>query len=83
MKTAPNYLNPEIPSGLKRVTIPIVEATAESLAGYGHIVSDSDEVEIEIVRWPAQGHRAHSGIPQMYRMLPLPECLLCHSRPTG
>ena len=44
MKTAPNYLNPEIPSGLKRVTIPIVEATAESLAGYGHIVSDTDEV---------------------------------------
>ena len=63
MKTAPNYLNPEIPSGLKRVTIPIVEATAESLAGYGHIVSDMDEVEIEIVRWPAQGHRANSGIP--------------------
>jgi len=57
MKTAPNYLNPEIPSGLQRVTIPIVEATAESLAGYGHIVSDTDEVEIEIVRWPAQGHR--------------------------
>ena len=49
MKTAPNYLNPEIPSGLKRLTIPIVEATAESLAGYGHIVSDTDEVEIEIV----------------------------------
>ena len=57
MNNAPNYLNPEIPSGLKRVTIPIVEATAESLAGYGHIVSDMDEVEIEIVRWPAQGHR--------------------------
>ena len=44
MKTAPNYLNPEIPSGLKRVSIPIVEATEESLAGYGHIVSDMDEV---------------------------------------
>ena len=57
MKTTPNYLNPEIPSGLKRVTIPIVEATEESLAGYGHIVRDTDEVEIEIVRWPAQGHR--------------------------
>ena len=57
MKKAPNYLNPEIPSGLKRVEIPIVEATAKSLAGYGHIVSDIDEVEIEIVRWPTQGHR--------------------------
>ena len=57
MKKAPNYLKPEIPSGLKRVKIPIVEATAESLAGYGHIVSGTDEVEIEIVRWPAQGHR--------------------------
>ena len=57
MKTTPNYLNPEIPSGLKRVKIPILEATAESLAGYGQIVSDTDEVEIEIVRWPAQGHR--------------------------
>ena len=31
----------------------------------------------------AEGHRAHSGIPQMYRMFPLPECLSCHVRPTG
>ncbi len=57
MKSAPNYLNPGIPGGLNRCQIPIVDATAESLAGYGFLVSDPNEVEIEIVRWPAQGWR--------------------------
>ena len=58
MKPPPNFLNPDIPLGLERVTIPIVKATKESLAGYGYIVNDPNEVEIEIVRWPAQGNRA-------------------------
>jgi len=58
VKPSPIYLNPGIPLGLERVTIPIVKATNESLAGYGYIVNDPKEVEIEIVRWPAQGHRA-------------------------
>jgi ureidoglycolate lyase/seryl-tRNA synthetase len=57
MKTAPDYLNPGIPAGLRRCQIPVVDATPESLAGYGFLVSDPSQVEIEIVRWPAQGWR--------------------------
>ena len=57
MQTAPNYLNPDIPSGLKRLIIPIVEANEQSLSGYGCLVTDPDEVEIEIVRWPSVGKR--------------------------
>ena len=58
MQTAPNYLKPGIPSGLKRVIIPIVEANEQSLSGYGCLVTDPDEVEIEIVRWPSVGKRS-------------------------
>ena len=48
MQTAPNYLNPAIPSGLKRVRIPILEANEQSLSGYGYLVTDPHEIEIEI-----------------------------------
>ena len=58
MQTAPNYLKPGIPSGLKRVIIPIVEANEQSLSGYGCLVTEPDEVEIEIVRWPSLGERS-------------------------
>ena len=37
--------------------IRIVEATAETLAGYGRIERDFPSAKIEIVRWPAQGWR--------------------------
>lgn len=37
--------------------IKIVEANAESLAGYGRIERDFGAAKIEIVRWPAQGWR--------------------------
>ena len=57
MHTVPNYLNPGIPSGLNRVRIPILEANEQSLSGYGCLVTDPDEVEIEIVRWPSVGKR--------------------------
>ena len=57
MSTVPDYLNPTIPSGLTRVSIPVVDATAETLDGYGVLVSNPDEIDIEIVRWPAQGWR--------------------------
>ncbi|HEY2786572.1 MAG TPA: ureidoglycolate lyase [Fimbriiglobus sp.] len=55
--TAPNYLSPDIPAQMKRVAIPVVAATAETIAGYGRLVESPDEVEIEIVRWPAKGWR--------------------------
>jgi ureidoglycolate lyase len=43
---------------------PLVQANAESLKGYGHIVESPENFPIEIVQWPAQGWRpvdAHSG----------------------
>lgn len=36
---------------------PVVEATDETLAGYGCTVEDPYEFPIEIVRWPARGWR--------------------------
>ena len=57
MQNSPNYLNPSIPSGLKRVRIPILEANEQSLSGYGCLVKDPKKVEIEIVRWPSVGKR--------------------------
>ena len=57
MKAAPDYLNPDIPAGLRRCCIPVVDATAETLDGYGYLVSDPQNATVEIVRWPAQGWR--------------------------
>lgn len=54
---APDYLNPGLPAGLATVRIPVVEATAESLKGYGLLVSDPKAQAVEIVRWPALGWR--------------------------
>ena len=52
-----DYLNPGIPAGLRRVAMPVVDATPAALEGYGRLVDDSAACEIEIVRWPAQGWR--------------------------
>ena len=57
MTTVPNYLQPELPIGLRRILMPVVEATNDSLAGYGRLIEDKDAIDIEIVRWPAQGWR--------------------------
>ena len=37
--------------------IPLVQATVETLKGYGCIVDSPKDFPIEIVRWPAQGWR--------------------------
>ena len=50
-------LNPELPEKLDRVQIPVVEATDESLKGFGCLVEKQEDQEIEIVRWPHQGWR--------------------------
>jgi len=55
---APDYLNPNLRSGLRTVRIPTVEATAQSLEGYGLLVDDPKAQKVEIVRWPAPGWRA-------------------------
>lgn len=52
-----DYLHPNLPCGLETVTMPVVTATAESLAGYGCLVDNADDFPIEIVRWPARGWR--------------------------
>ena len=39
------------------VDVPLVEATDESVRGYGRLVDDPDQCQIEIVKWPAQGWR--------------------------
>lgn len=53
----PDYLNPNLPEGLTRVKIPIIEATEASVKNYGFLVKDPAHFKIEISRWPAQGWR--------------------------
>lgn len=57
MSIAPDYLNPSLPANLRRVRIPIVEATDKTLEGYGFLFDDPERLQVEIVRWPAQGWR--------------------------
>ena len=57
MHAAPNYLNPDLPAGLKRIRMPVVEASTQALEGYGSLVDDPAQCRIEIVRWPALGSR--------------------------
>src|ERR1700758_4319332 len=52
-----DYLNPALPSGLRRVPMPVVDATPETLTGFGRLVTDPSECAIEIVQWPALGTR--------------------------
>ncbi len=52
-----DYLNPDLPTGLRRVVMPVVDATESTLAGYGHLVDDPETFKVEIVRWPAKGTR--------------------------
>jgi len=52
-----DYLTPDLPGELARVRMPVVDATAASLEGYGHLVDDPSKCKIQIVRWPAQGTR--------------------------
>lgn len=45
-------------TGVNKVfELPVIQATPESVKGYGHIVDSPDNFPIEIVRWPAQGTR--------------------------
>ena len=57
MNAPVDYLNPQLPSGLSRVSMPVVDATAQSLVGYGRLVDDPGDCAIEIVRWPPRGTR--------------------------
>lgn len=52
-----DYLNPDLPRGLRRVVMPVVTATPDALQDFGHLVSDPADCSIEIVRWPSIGRR--------------------------
>lgn len=54
--TALDYLHPNLPPNLRLASIPIIEATVESLKGFGTLI-DSPDYPIEIVTWPATGTR--------------------------
>ena len=40
-----------------KIEIPLIEATNQNLKGYGYLVNDFDQCEIEIVTWPKQRWR--------------------------
>ena len=44
-------------SSINKIEIPLIEATNQNLKGYGYLVDDFDQCEIEIVTWPKQGWR--------------------------
>ncbi len=55
---APTYLfEANQKPSLDLVDVPLIEASADSVEGYGYLVDDPDTCEIEIVTWPAQGWR--------------------------
>ncbi len=52
-----DYLSPDVPKKLPWHEVPLVQATPESLRGFGKLVSDYRNFPVEIVTWPAQGWR--------------------------
>jgi hypothetical protein len=55
---APDYLYPVNKRPARElVTVPVVRATDSSVKGFGCLVDDPEQCDIEIVRWPAQGWR--------------------------
>ena len=55
---APQYLfDPSDKPALPLHDVPLIVATDESVRGYGALVEHPDDIEIEIVRWPATGWR--------------------------
>jgi hypothetical protein len=67
--TSENFKAPELPHGLKLHDLQVQPATAETLAGYGRLISSADEISVErgnfeIVPWPVSGWRSldpHTG----------------------
>lgn len=57
MTPAIDYLNPDLPAGLRIVPMPVVDATAQALEGYGRLVNNPKDYPVEIVPWPAAGWR--------------------------
>ena len=56
--SSPNYMfeASEKPS-FDLFEVPLIVATEETVKGYGCLVDDPDDFEIEIIRWPSAGWR--------------------------
>jgi hypothetical protein len=52
-----DYLDPPVPTGLRVIDVPVIDASEASLKGYGEIVRDPHRHRIEIVKWPVRGWR--------------------------
>jgi len=52
-----DYLSPDVPGRLPWHDVPLLLADDESVEGYGYLIDDPAECEIEIVQWPAPGWR--------------------------
>ncbi len=61
MTPAIDYLNPALPADLRRVPMPVIDATPEALEGYGRLIKDPKTCTVEIVRWPSTGWRPVDG----------------------
>ncbi len=48
-------------SSTQAIEIPLVPATNESLKGYGYLIDNFENSEVEIVTWPKQGWREIDG----------------------
>jgi len=44
-------------TNIKKIEIPLIEATSKSLEGYGCLIDNYEKCEIEILTWPKQGWR--------------------------
>lgn len=56
--SAPEYIfEPSSKPSLPWHEVPLIRATDESVKGYGCLVEDPENFEIEILPWPAQGWR--------------------------
>ena len=42
---------------LPLINVPLIEATDDSVQGYGCLVDDPDRFKVEIIQWPVQGWR--------------------------
>ncbi len=60
--TPSNFRDPKLPHGLNVIDVPVVEATEETLKGFGKLISSRDELQVgkgfEIKKWPVSGWRS-------------------------
>ena len=52
-----DYLNPDVPAGLRLLDVPLIRANRDTIKGYGEVVRDPKKQKIEIVPWPLNGSR--------------------------